>query len=106
MIKGLAAALLVVMLSTSVPTASLWAAGNSNTPGGPDLKTTLELGLKARRPSEFAFIAEVVAKVDNGTLPLPLVNGTFLWARKKKHYAFPYFQEALKVRAKQAGIAL
>lgn len=76
-------------------------------PGGPDLKTTLEKGLKARRPEEFAFIKSVVAKVDAGLLPLDLVESTFLWARKKRQpNEFQYFRRALKVRAGKRGIAL
>jgi hypothetical protein len=82
------------------------AADPGNSPGGPSLKTTLEKGLKARRPVEFAFIADVAARVEAGTLPRSLVNTTFLWAKKKQPFPFPYFQQALKVRAKQAGITL
>jgi hypothetical protein len=78
----------------------------SNSPGGPDLKTTLEKGLRARRPVEFAFIQQVVNKVDDGTLSSSLVNSTFLWARQRQPFPFPYFQQALKVRAKKAGVAL
>lgn len=76
-------------------------------PGGPDLKTTLEKGLKARRPEEFAFIKKVVAKVDAGSLPLSLVESTFLWARKKRQpHAFQYFRRALEVRAGKQGISI
>ena len=38
------------------------------------LKEALEKGLRARRPSELAFIGRVVAMVDQGQLPLDLVR--------------------------------
>ncbi len=80
------------------------------TPGvsGPavDLKIQLEKGLKARLPREFAFIAQVVGKVDNDQLPRDLVESTFLWARVKRPYPFPYFETGLRVRAARRGISL
>lgn len=51
-------------------------------PGGPDLQTMLEKGLRARRPVEFAFIASVVQMVDAGTLPQSIVQTSFLWVQK------------------------
>jgi len=81
-------------------------AGTPVAPGGPDLKITLEKGLKARRPSEFAFIALVIGKVNDGTLPLSLVESTFLWARKQRPYPTVYFERGLKARARKLGIAL
>src|SRR4051812_19159679 len=53
------------------------------TPGVASLKQTLENGLKARTPDEFAFINTVVAKVDTGEMPVSLVDTTFEWARRK-----------------------
>ena len=75
-------------------------------PGGPNLQTTLEKGLKARRPVEFAFIASVVQMVDDGTLPQSIVNTSFLWARKKRPYPFPYFRQSLRLQAQQMGVDL
>jgi hypothetical protein len=75
-------------------------------PGGPDLKTTLEKGLRARRPVEFAFIASVVQMVDDGTLPQSIVQTSFLWARKKRPYPFPYFRQSLRVQAQAMGVDL
>ena len=54
----------------------------------PDLKERLEKGLKARRPTEFEFIARVVELVEQKTLPLSLVDGTFLWARRKAKHPY------------------
>ena len=59
------------------------------------LKKTLEAGLKARRPQEFAFLARVVAKVEDGTLPRSLVESTFFWARRQ---LFSEGQEAPQAR--------
>lgn len=99
-------ALLVVSASLTVDVAAAASAGSRIAPGGPDLKTALEKGLKARRPEEFAFIKDVVDKVDAGTLPLPLVKSTFLWARSQRPYPTVYFERGLKTRAKKLGIAL
>ena len=70
------------------------------------LKEVLEKGLRVRRPAEFAFIGRVVDMVDDGKLPLGLVQGTFNWARKKKPYPFPYFERGLKQRAAKIGIVV
>jgi hypothetical protein len=72
----------------------------------PTLKEQLIDGLRARIPSEVAFVDEVVARVNSGDLPLSMVQGTFLWARKKPRYQMPYFQQALTARAKEIGIKL
>ncbi|NIP84822.1 MAG: hypothetical protein GTO03_04395 [Planctomycetales bacterium] len=70
------------------------------------LQETLENGLKARRPEEFAFIARVVRLVDQGTLPRSLVETTYLWARRKRTVPYPYFEKGLRVRAQRIGIEL
>lgn len=67
---------------------------------GLDLKTQLEKGLKARRPVEFEYIAQIIALVEAGDLPRPLVVSTFGWARKKQNRQLQYFQFALQARAK------
>jgi hypothetical protein len=70
------------------------------------LKKTLEAGLKARRPSEFAFLALVVSKVDDGTLPRSLVESTFFWARRQGRYPYVYFESGLRSRARRIGVRL
>lgn len=73
----------------------------------PTLKETLEKGLKCRRQVEFAFVAQVVTLVDNSQLPQDVVLGTFSWARKQREdIPFPYFQFALRERAKKYGVSL
>lgn len=71
-----------------------------------DLQEMLEKGLRARRPTEFAFIGRVVDQVEAGTLPLDLVRGTFDWARRKRPYPYPYFERALQVRAARLGLTV
>lgn len=75
-------------------------------PGGPNLKTTLEKGLRARRPVEFEFIQQTIDLVDAGTLPQSVVESTFLWARKKRPYPYPFFERALRERAKRLGVTI
>ena len=70
------------------------------------LKDQLDGGLKARRPEEFAFIAKVCTMVDLKQLPYDMVKGTFMWARKKRPYPYPYFERGLRLRAAQRGIKL
>ena len=103
-----AAVALVLLGSLAIGPAVVAAQGSKSSiaPGGPDLKATLEKGLKARRPQEFSFIQLVVNRVDDGSLPQPLVESTFLWARKQRPYPYVYFERGLKVRAKQLGISL
>ena len=71
-----------------------------------DLKERLEKGLKARRPAEFKFIARVVELVEQKTLPLGMVDGTFLWARRKAKHPFQYFERGLRIRAAKIGVKL
>ena len=76
-------------------------------PGGITLKQALEKGLKARRPSEFTFINLVVKKVEQGKLPVKMVERTFLWARNKQQHApMPYFEKAMQIQAKKIGVDL
>jgi hypothetical protein len=75
------------------------------TPGVASLQQTLENGLKARTPDEFAFIAVVVAKVNAGELPVKLVDTTFEWARRKSH-PMQFFEFGLRERARKAGVLL
>lgn len=76
-------------------------------PGGITLKQTLDKGLKARRPSEFAFNKLVVEKVEQGKLPTKMVERTFLWARNNKQpFPMPYFEKAMQIQAKKLGVDL
>lgn len=71
-----------------------------------DLQDQLEKGLKARLPREFDFIERVVGMVEAEQLPYDLVQSTFMWARVKRPYPFPYFETGLRVRAARQGIKI
>jgi len=71
-----------------------------------DLKSQLESGLRARRPKEFKFIADVVKLVETKKLPVEMVVETFHYARHKRPYPFQYFQRALAIRAVRFGVTL
>jgi hypothetical protein len=73
---------------------------------GLDLKTQLEKGLKARRPVEFEYIAQINSMVEDGSLPRSLVTSTFGWARHKPTRQLQYFQFALQARAKNLNVKL
>ncbi len=78
------------------------------------LRDQLRVGLKAVTKADFAFIDLVVRRVEEGTLPRPLVDSTFLWARQRvatistRYFNRPmvYFQPALVLRARALGIKL
>jgi hypothetical protein len=66
----------------------------------------MKIVLHTATPQEQGFIDYVVARVDKGTLPLELVQSTFLWARKKPRKKFFYFKQGLILRAADRGIKL
>lgn len=76
-----------------------------------NLNETLRYVLKARRPQEFAFVDLVTLKVKQGQLPIEMVLSMMKWAverarEKNSNIPFPYFQEGLRVRAKEIGVDL
>lgn len=76
-------------------------------PKGFTFQQQLEKGLKARRPSDFTFIAGIIAKIESGDLPQKLVNETFDYARgRSTQYPFIYFQFAIRKRAEKLGVTL
>ena len=68
------------------------------------LKVQLEKGLRAMRPQDFAFLQVVLAKVEDGSMPVALVNQAFLWARKQRAYRVQYFEKVLRLLAKRQGV--
>ena len=66
----------------------------------------MKIALHTATPQEEGFIAYVLGRVDKGTLPLDLVQSTFLWAKKKPHKRFFYFKQALILCAADRGIKL
>ena len=71
-----------------------------------DLKSQLESGLKARRPVEFRFIADIVRRVQRRELPLKLVLESFHYARRRHPFPFQYFQRAIQIRAARIGVKI
>ena len=74
--------------------------------GNASLQETLVFGLRPRTPTDEAFITMVVAKTEAKVLPLELVIATYRYAAGKRPYPFPYFERALRVRARQIGVEL
>jgi hypothetical protein len=101
-IKRIWLACIVLTLTTAVLAASKTP---PKTPNPLDAKT-MAAALRTAAPEEDGFIAYVLARVDAGSLPLDLVESTFLWARKKPHNKFQYFKRGLIYRAQQQGICL
>lgn len=108
---GLASAVIIlVVLAIPRTTSVVTAATGKPITSGPavqvTLKEQLEKGLRARRPVEFAFVAEVVQAVEDGKLPIRLVNSAYDWALKQPRYPFQYFEFAITKLAKKQGVEL
>ena len=79
-----------------------------------DLYYMLRVGLKAKTKADFEYIDEVVEKVQQGKLPVDMVQSSFLYARYRyrthpgSHKLRPmvYFQPSLTARAKKIGVIL
>lgn len=104
--KTLAAAILAALLSSIVPSSAA-----AVEPPVPRQSTTLaeqlKAGLKARLPEEFAYADRVAALVEQGVLPVKLVDTAFAWARKKGvSYPFPYFRRVLEIQASLIGVKI
>jgi hypothetical protein len=84
----------------------LAAVGNRTAEASPLDADTIKVALHTATPEEEGFIEYVLARVDKGTLPLDLVQSTFLWAKKKPRRKFQYFKQGLIQRAQQQGIVL
>jgi hypothetical protein len=71
------------------------------------LKGQLINGLKATRPEEREWLAQIVVLVDNGELGRDLVNAVFKWARRRSPKApFPHYERGLRVLAMKRGVEL
>ena len=66
----------------------------------------MKIALHTSTEQEGGFIEYVVTRVQNGTLPLDLVQSTFLWAKNKPVNKFFYFRQGLILRAANLGIRL
>jgi hypothetical protein len=110
MAPGLLRALCVLVLFSAVaaPAAGQTNPGNKTSPFVQvTLQQQLEKGLKCRRPVEFQFVDHVADLVDQGKLPINLVNICFDWSRKKNSFRpFVYFQQSLTILAQKQGFTL
>ena len=83
-IKMLASAILTVCLCLCVAGTVAAPAAEPPVPReSTSLAERLKAGLKARLPQEFAYVDRVAALVEEGVLPVKLVDTAFAWARKK-----------------------
>ena len=102
---------LAVAIAISVPSAipQSTAVGSQRNLAAVKLKDILEKGLRAYKPTDFTYIAKVVAAVDTGQLSRRFVLGTFHYTRRKykfKKYLVPYFQAVLTKRAAKIGVTI
>ena len=73
----------------------------------PSLADTLRFGLKARRPIETQFTAEIAQLVDNGKLPKDYVLAIFDYSRKRRpKFPLPYFEFAIRKKAEELGVPI
>lgn len=60
--------------------------------------------LKTRRDEEKAFVAVVIARVQDGSIPERLVETSYKWVLNKRpdtNYPFVYFERVLRIQATQ-----
>ncbi len=70
-----------------------------------NLEEQLRYGLKARLPTELAFVRRIVELVEEERLPVDAVLAAMNWARKNRQpYPFPYFAGAIRALAARRGI--
>jgi hypothetical protein len=125
-INGSVRTVIWTLLVTAVAAlGGVWSGGaigqvNPTTPGSSTMRPldpahpqtyreVLVFGLKARLPSELAFVDSVVVAVEEGRLPARLVDQTYFWARTRSGnslYGRPnrpivYFIPALEARVKK-----
>jgi len=99
------AAIAALVLSTVDASTAAPPTGGGGLQSSFDLQKQLETGLKARRPVDFAYIRTIVTKVENGTLPRPLVDQAYLYARSQgSKYPLVQFQFSLVELKKRAGV--
>ena len=110
MIRGLArAACATVLLGIAIEPLAANAAGPTKSGSAVQvtLKQQLEQGLKCRRPIEFAFVDHVAARVEQGKLPIKLVNICYDWSLKRSGFRpWVYFQRSLTELARREGFTL
>jgi len=64
--------------------------------------------LKTRADQERVFIAQLVANVQAGAVPIKLVSTSFRWVQQNRplsNYPFIYFEKVLRLQAGKIGVA-
>lgn len=99
--------------SLALASVSLASTAQAQIERSPALLERLLVGLKVKTNSDRVFVARVVKAVQEGKLPLKLVDSTFFWARKKAarnrytaNNPMIYFRPGMEARAKKLGIDL
>jgi hypothetical protein len=73
----------------------------------PSLADTLKFGLKARRPIEIQFTAEIAALTDSGQLPKDYVLAVFDYSRTRRpKFPLPYFEFVIRKKAEELGVTI
>lgn len=73
----------------------------------PLLSDTLKFGLKARRPIEMQFTAEIAQLTDNGQLAKDYVLAVFNYSRQRRpKFPLPYFEFAIRKKAEELGVPI
>jgi len=63
--------------------------------------------LRTRSDQERVFIAQLVANVRSGTVPIKLVSTSFRWVQENRplsNYPFIYFEKVLRLQADRIGV--
>ncbi len=97
--------ILVVTILGVLAVASIRAAQDGKDTGGLTAEN-MKVALHTSTEQGGHFIEMVLAKVKKGTLPLDLVQSTFLWAKRKPSKKFYYFKQGLILRAEALAIHL
>lgn len=71
-----------------------------------ELRALLKVGLMPVSPAQEAFLDKVVFLVEQRTLSMEMVQGTFIWARQQAAWPYPYFEQSLRRRAKRLKIEI
>lgn len=64
--------------------------------------------LRTRSDQERLFVAQLVANVRAGSVPIRLISTSFQWVRQNRpvaNYPFIYFERVLRLQAEQIGVA-
>jgi hypothetical protein len=73
----------------------------------PSMQDTLRFGLKARRPIELQFVAEIADLTDQGLLPKDFILAIFDYSRRRRpKFPLPYFEFVVRQKANDLGVTI